>query len=101
MPALISDTAPPSLGHRIALGPLEALYAALVRTRVHAYEQGWLRTFRASIPVISVGTLTAGGSGKTPIADEIADGGALSGEGPKGKVTAFEKITQLVQLKTR
>lgn len=71
MPTLISDTAPPSLGHRIALGPLEALYAALVRTRVHAYEQGWLRTFRAGIPVISVGNLTAGGSGKTPIADHL------------------------------
>jgi tetraacyldisaccharide 4'-kinase len=53
------------------LGPLEALYSALVRTRIHAYKRGWLQIYRPGIPVISVGNLTAGGSGKTPVADYL------------------------------
>ena len=71
MPFFVSGSVPPSLGHRIVLGPLETLYSALVRTRVHAYKCGWLQTYRPGIPVISVGNLTAGGSGKTPIADHL------------------------------
>ncbi|MDP7317735.1 MAG: hypothetical protein QGH12_06025 [SAR324 cluster bacterium] len=39
----VSGSAPPALGRRIVLGPLEALYSALVRTRIHAYKRGWLQ----------------------------------------------------------
>ncbi len=53
------------------LWPLAALYGLAVRLRVAAYRRGWLRTARAGRPVVSVGNLTVGGSGKTPFTDYL------------------------------
>jgi tetraacyldisaccharide 4'-kinase len=49
------------------LAPLAALYGALLRARRHAYAAGWLRSERAGVPVVVIGNLTAGGTGKTPL----------------------------------
>ena len=46
--------------------PLEPLWAAVVRARAAAYGRGWLYTHRLGVPVVSVGNLTFGGTGKTP-----------------------------------
>jgi tetraacyldisaccharide 4'-kinase len=48
------------------LRPLSAAFGALTRARRSAYARGVLRAERAAIPVISVGNLTVGGTGKTP-----------------------------------
>lgn len=49
------------------LWPLSLLYAALAGLRRWAYRRGWLRSLRLPVPVIVVGNLTVGGTGKTPV----------------------------------
>jgi tetraacyldisaccharide 4'-kinase len=54
------------------LAPLGALYASAVRARRALYRTGLLRAHRVDAPVISVGNITAGGTGKTPLVESIA-----------------------------
>jgi len=51
----------------VLLLPLSALFFAVSRLRRLAYRRGWLTAIRVGVPVIIVGNLTAGGSGKTPL----------------------------------
>jgi tetraacyldisaccharide 4'-kinase len=49
------------------LRPLSRLYGWLARYRRQAWQQGRKQAWRASVPVIVVGNLVAGGTGKTPL----------------------------------
>lgn len=49
-----------------ALTPLSWIYGLVVRTRNMLFEMGLLKSRSFSIPVIAVGNITIGGSGKTP-----------------------------------
>ena len=49
------------------------LYAAGVRWRLQRYRSGRFKTYRLNAPVISVGNLTVGGTGKTPCTAFIAN----------------------------
>jgi tetraacyldisaccharide 4'-kinase len=49
------------------LQPLATVYGALLAVRRQAYEAGWLRTGSAGKPLVVVGNLTVGGTGKTPL----------------------------------
>ena len=55
------------------LQPLSLLYGATVRARRAAYERGLRESVHVSVPVISIGNLTVGGSGKTPMAGWVLD----------------------------
>ncbi len=44
-----------------------AVYGCLMQARNRGYERGWLASRRLSVPVICVGNLTVGGTGKTPM----------------------------------
>ncbi|MCI0420420.1 MAG: tetraacyldisaccharide 4'-kinase [Acidobacteria bacterium] len=48
------------------LSPIGALYEVAVRLRCWSYSAGILRTARLQSPVVSIGNLTMGGTGKTP-----------------------------------
>ncbi|MEJ0040574.1 MAG: tetraacyldisaccharide 4'-kinase [Gammaproteobacteria bacterium] len=57
----------------ILLLPLAWLYGAVMAVRRVFYEQGWLSSYRITRPVIVVGNLTVGGTGKTPFVAWLAE----------------------------
>ena len=55
----------------LILPPLSAIYGALMRARLTAYRRGWFSVAKLAAPVISVGNLTTGGTGKTPLVEWV------------------------------
>ncbi len=51
----------------VLLLPLAGLFTLAVRLRRFAYLRGWKASVAVGVPVIVVGNITAGGSGKTPL----------------------------------
>jgi len=52
--------------------PLAGAFGLIVAIRREAYRRGLLRSHRLSVPVIVIGNITVGGSGKTPLVLWIA-----------------------------
>jgi tetraacyldisaccharide 4'-kinase len=57
----------------LLLWPLSLIFCALVQLRRLLYRLGWLRQTRLAVPVIVVGNITVGGTGKTPLVIWLAD----------------------------
>ncbi len=53
--------------------PLAVMYGTVTRLRSGLYRRGWLRSVRLPVPVIVVGNLTVGGTGKTPLTIALAE----------------------------
>jgi tetraacyldisaccharide 4'-kinase len=64
----------------LLLPPLSALYGAVTRTRLSLYQRGTFHTTKLDRPVISVGNITAGGTGKTPLVEWISKTIAAQGK---------------------
>lgn len=76
------------------------LYELVVRARILAYGRGLLKTHHLNAPVISVGNLTVGGTGKTPcvafIASTLRDAGhqvAILSRGYKRQTTGRVEVS--------
>jgi tetraacyldisaccharide 4'-kinase len=52
--------------------PLSLLYGAVTRTRLSLYRRGTFQTTKLDRPVISIGNITTGGTGKTPLVEYVA-----------------------------
>jgi len=64
----------------IVLPPLSLLYDAVTRTRLSLYRRGTFHTTKLARPVISVGNITTGGTGKTPLVEWVARTVAAQGK---------------------
>jgi tetraacyldisaccharide 4'-kinase len=53
----------------LLLAPFSWLYRLVVSLRRRLYLGGWLRSHRVAAPVIVVGNITVGGTGKTPVVE--------------------------------
>jgi tetraacyldisaccharide 4'-kinase len=71
-------TLPPLL--RVLLWPVSLLYGEIARLRARLYANGVLKQKRLGKPVISVGNLTLGGTGKTPMVIWLAEHLLAQGE---------------------
>ena len=63
----------------LPLWPLAWLFRSVVAIRSFLYRVGLLRAQRVPVPVIVVGNITVGGTGKTPVAGWLARGMAQRG----------------------
>jgi tetraacyldisaccharide 4'-kinase len=57
---------------KVVLGGLALLYRRAVQTRLALYRRRLLRAQELGCPVVSIGNLTVGGTGKTPVAEMLA-----------------------------
>lgn len=51
---------------------ISSIYKFVVQTRLYLYETGIYRRFPLGVQVISVGNVTVGGTGKTPLVEKLA-----------------------------
>ena len=56
----------------LILAPLSAIYSVAMRARRALYTRGVLRAQKINAPVISIGNITTGGTGKTPLVAWVA-----------------------------
>lgn len=62
------------------LTPLSRIYGAITNARARLYEKGVLKSVDLKVPTISIGNITAGGTGKTPLVAFVARVLAEKGE---------------------
>lgn len=59
------------MNYRKILYPFSILYDGVTRMRNCAYDKGWKKSTKFKIPVISVGNLSVGGTGKSPMVEHL------------------------------
>jgi len=96
------------------LSPLTFIFSALVRWRKNSYAKNPSKVWNSGVPIVVVGNITMGGTGKTPLVKHIASelkergykpglvsrgyGGKFSGTLEVNKETTFKKTGDEAQL---
>ncbi len=62
------------------LAPGSLLFAMIADLRGRLFDKGWLKSHRLSVRVLSIGNLTVGGTGKTPLVSFFAAGFSSAGK---------------------
>lgn len=70
-----------TLWHLLLL-PFSWIFGAIVYVRKFFYKKAWLKSFRLSVPVVVVGNINVGGTGKTPLVIWLAEQLKLAGHQP-------------------
>ena len=55
------------------LKPISGLYGLIMRFRQYLYQQDILKSYQSPVPVMVIGNITIGGSGKTPLIIELVN----------------------------
>src|SRR5579863_8233698 len=84
----------PSALARLVLWPAEVAYSGGMRLRERLYRRGILRSRRLEGTVISVGNLTVGGTGKTPMVLWLAERLAAEGHRPAVLTRGYRGLGQ-------
>jgi tetraacyldisaccharide 4'-kinase len=81
------------------LQPLSWLYSRVTSLRNELYDRALFETFDAGLPVVSIGNLTLGGTGKTPMICELVSWAlenglrpAIVSRGYRGQVQGEERV---------
>ena len=53
------------------LWPMSLIYGGVLWFRNKLFDWGWLKSKRYPLPVISIGNITVGGTGKTPLTEYV------------------------------
>jgi tetraacyldisaccharide 4'-kinase len=83
---------------RVLLRPAGLAYGLVMNVRNRLYDLGILKSWKAHLPVVSVGNLTAGGTGKTPMVDWIVRFYREAGIGSAIVSRGYRRRTKGVQL---
>lgn len=66
----------PTLDERAMRGLLRVastLYGAIASTRNWLFDRGWKKSYSVEVPLVSIGNLTTGGTGKTPLVAYVVE----------------------------
>lgn len=83
---------------RLLLAPAVFLYASVIFARNRLFDLGILQRYEAGIPVVSVGNINAGGTGKTPLVDLVVKYYSDRGLKPAILSRGYKRTTKGVRL---
>lgn len=81
----------------ISLMPLSWLFGFISFVRKLLYKHGWLKSYRLTVPVIIVGNINVGGTGKTPLVIWLAEQLKIAGYKPGIISRGFGGTTKDIQ----